>query len=131
MAQHSFAALGALRSLHVVRQPARLAGALHRLAPMLDRFGSALGGMVVRAQGRNAADRPLQREWHIAADNDHGPEIPCMAAILLARRLARGESLAPGAMPCMGLLTLEDFRPEFVRWDMRTDVLESTPELIA
>lgn len=44
-----------------------------------------------------------------------------MAAILLARRLARGDGPAPGAHTATGLLTLDDFTPEFDRWGMVTD----------
>lgn len=47
-----------------------------------------------------------------------------MAAILLARRLARGEALPVGAHACAGLLTLAEFEPEFARWGMVTDVVE-------
>jgi hypothetical protein len=44
-----------------------------------------------------------------------------MAAILLARRIARDQALPHGAMPCMGLLRLDDFAPEFEKWGMTTE----------
>lgn len=47
-----------------------------------------------------------------------------MAAILLARRLARGDALPTGAHACAGLLTLDEFAPEFARWGMVTDIVE-------
>ena len=47
-----------------------------------------------------------------------------MAAILLARRLARGEPVPVGAQVCMGLLKLADFEPEFLRWGMQTDLVD-------
>ena len=49
-------------------------------------------------------------------DQDHGPEIPCMAVILIARRLALGVAFPPGAMTGMGRLDLGAFEPEFARW---------------
>ena len=61
----------------------------------------------------------------LTAEASHGPEIPVMAAILLARKLARGEITARGAFPCMGLLTLADFKPEFARWRISTIVEDS------
>jgi len=79
---------------------------------------------VVRAAGTGAQGQPCRRAWHIAADHDHGPEIPCMAAILLARRLAAGHPLPTGAHTSTGLLPLEAFAPEFARWGMQTDVVE-------
>jgi hypothetical protein len=45
-----------------------------------------------------------------------------MAAIWLARELARGRNIAPGAQACMGRLTLNDFQPEFDGWGMVTDL---------
>jgi hypothetical protein len=46
-----------------------------------------------------------------------------MAAILLTRKLALGQIIERGAFPCMGLLALSDFEPEFRRWGM-TIVIE-------
>jgi hypothetical protein len=43
-----------------------------------------------------------------------------MAAIVLARRSARGEVFKSGASPCMGFLTLSEFAPEFARWKITT-----------
>ena len=124
LSQRAFAVLAWLRRVGVLKHPSALAGVLNASAKLFDLLGSALGGMVVRVAGINANGQPVNRAWHIAADNDHGPEIPCMAAILLARRLARGEPMASGAYPCVGLHALEDFAPEFAKWGMETDVVE-------
>jgi hypothetical protein len=43
-----------------------------------------------------------------------------MAAIVLAQRLARGEAFKAGAFPCMGLVRLAQFAPEFARWRITT-----------
>jgi len=52
----------------------------------------------------------------------HGPEIPTFAAVLLARRLARGEPLPVGAHACLGLLDLPEFEAEFARWQIDSQV---------
>jgi saccharopine dehydrogenase-like NADP-dependent oxidoreductase len=127
IAQRAFAFLAGLRSIGLIRNPASLAPLLDRVAPALDPFGTDLGGMVVRVEGRDASGRPARRAWHITADAAHGPEIPCMAATLLARRLAQGEGLPTGAFSGMGLLELADFGPEFARWGMHVDTLDETP----
>jgi len=124
LTQRSFAALAWLTRRGLLPRPERMAGLLLHTARWFDRFGSALGGMVVRVQGEDAQGRSRTRAWHIAADHDHGPEIPCMAAIVLARRLAQGQLLPMGARACVGLLELEAFQPEFARWDMVTDVVD-------
>ena len=41
----------------------------------------------------------VRRTWQLTAPAMDGPEIPCMGAILLARRLARGEVFQSGAFP--------------------------------
>lgn len=123
MGQAVFAALSALRAARLLPRPARFAGPLNSVAGWLDPLGSSLGGMVVRVRGESAG-KPVARAWHIAADDDHGPEIPCMATILLARRLARGEALPIGARTATSLLSLQEFHPEFARWNMQTDVVD-------
>ncbi len=120
--QRAFALLATARAVGLVPRPQRLARAISAAARALDFLGSALGGMVVEAEGIDVHGRPARTAWHITAGDGHGPEIPCMAAILLARKLARGEALPVGAQPCMGLLRLADFEPEFARWRMHTEV---------
>ena len=45
----------------------------------------------------------------IIARSGHGPYIPCMPAILLARGLARGEVRQRGASPCVDLIDLDTY----------------------
>lgn len=125
LAQRVFAFLACLRAVRLLPRLTLFAGLLNATARALDFMGTALGGMVVRVEGLDADGRPSRRAWHIAADDDHGPEIPCMAAILLARRLAHEPAaLSAGAFTAAGLLTLDDFTPEFARWGMATDTLD-------
>jgi hypothetical protein len=124
LAQRGLALLSALRSARCVPSPARWARALNGLAAAFDPFGSAVGGMVVRVRGSAADGAPVARAWHITAGDNNGPEIPCMAAILLAERIARGHAPEAGARVCMGLLGVADFEPEFARWHMATDVVD-------
>jgi saccharopine dehydrogenase-like NADP-dependent oxidoreductase len=122
-AQYAFAALAALRRRGYLLRAPRLATVLHHAGKVFDPLGTSRGGMVVRLRGLSVAGTPVQLAWNLFAPHHHGPEIPCMAAILLARRLARGDALTPGATPCMGLLRLQDFLPEFQRWGMKIDLL--------
>jgi hypothetical protein len=45
----------------------------------------------------------------IIARSGHGPYIPCMPAILLTRKLARGQLDRSGAMPCVDLIGLDEY----------------------
>jgi hypothetical protein len=106
---------------------ARWGGSLNRVSTWLNWFGSGTGGMGVRVTGIDAAGQRKCLTWELVAEGNHGPEIPCMAAILLANKLHRGHSFAPSAQVCMGMLELTEFEPEFTRWDISTQISESMP----
>ena len=87
-----------------------LAAPLHALSQRLESFVSDKGGMFVSLQGVGFDDKPLKLDWHLLAEHNHGPHIPCGAAIALAKKLAaQPDSLPAGAMPCMGLLSVEEY----------------------
>lgn len=101
------------------------APSLDRLASVMDILGSENGGMLVSLRGMRADGRRVRVDWHLTAEASHGPEIPAMPAILLTRKLARGEIAVRGAYACTGFLALEDFQPEFERWRISTSIQES------
>ena len=98
-----------LTRMKLIRDPVMMAGAVLRMARRLDRLGSDVGGMRVLVAGRRAGGRAGESTWRLTARNGDGPAIPCIAAIVIAKKLARGESLQPGARPCQGMMTLEEF----------------------
>jgi NAD(P)-dependent dehydrogenase (short-subunit alcohol dehydrogenase family) len=104
---------------------AQWAAPLDHAASWFDCFGSERGGMLVSLTGAKQDSRKCRIDWHLVADNNHGPEIPSMAAILLTQKLLRGDTVLRGATPCLGLLTLDDFELEFTRWGIRTDLVET------
>lgn len=118
------AGVAGLRRMGVPIPVERWAHQLDQVAGWFDRFGSECGAMLVSVTGTKKDGRGQRVEWHLTADDNYGPEIPCMAAILLANKLARGEINARDAMPCMGLLTLDEFQPEFDRWGIETSIRE-------
>lgn len=126
IAQSAFALLAKLRTWGLLTKPSRLASLLNFTSPSLDFLGSSLGGMFVRVEGVKSDGAIGKRAWHIAADNDHGPEIPCMAAILLARKIATKQMSSTGAYACVSMLVLKDFELEFAKWTMFTDIVEET-----
>ncbi len=95
--------------LGLVRDPAALTDTVLPMARRLDRLGSNVGGMRVVIAGRRSDGAQGKSTWHLTARDGNGPAIPCIPAIVIARRLARGESLGIGASPCVGMMTLEEF----------------------
>lgn len=117
--------LAALQRVGLPFPVARWAVGLNRLAGIFDAAAGEKGGMRVSVVGdRRDGGGRVRRTWQLTAPAMDGPEIPCMAAILLARRLARGEVLQSGAFPCMGFLTLSEFAHEFARWQITTRMEE-------
>ena len=53
----------------------------------------------------------------------HGPNIPCLPAIILARRIAAGQLLEPGARACLDLIGLEELLGAMNGLDITTRVL--------
>jgi hypothetical protein len=108
----------AMRRAGVLLPLERWSGAIAGATKLLDRFGSDTGGMIVALRGINRAGGVAHLEWRLTARSSHGPEIPCMAAILVARKLIEGKLTVTGAFPCMGFLELTEFEQEFARWDI-------------
>jgi hypothetical protein len=103
---------------------ARWSAFLDRVGTWLNWLGSDTGGMTVRIVGTGDAGQRRCRTWELLAQNNHGPEIPCMAAVILANHFNRGDAIVPGAKVCMGLIGLSDFEPEFARWNISTRIDE-------
>ena len=101
--QWALAGLAALRHRRLIPRLDRFAAIVHHLAGVFDLFGSPTGGMVVRVSGDDCEARAQTVAWHVVAPDHCGPEIPCMAAILLARRIARGDVPDVGAFSMHGL----------------------------
>jgi NAD(P)-dependent dehydrogenase (short-subunit alcohol dehydrogenase family) len=102
-------ALGALVRLGFIRSLDRHASFLLRLAFLFDRFGSGRSGLHMILTGTGHDGRAKERRFHLIARSGHGPYIPCMPAILLARWLAKGSLEMRGATPCLGLIDLDTY----------------------
>lgn len=83
--------LAALRRIGLPFPVARWAVSLNRFAGMFDAGAGDKGGMRVSVVGnRNGRGGRVRRTWQLTAPAMDGPEIPCMTAILLARRSSLG-----------------------------------------
>lgn len=98
--------LGALVKWGLVSSLDNHANRLLRLAFLFDRFGSGRSGFHMILSGIGHDGSPLKRRFIIVARSGHGPFIPCMPAIIMTRRLAKGEVTLRGARPCLDLIDL-------------------------
>ena len=81
---------------------------LYTLGRWMQPVFSDRGAMFVKLEGLHDNGARYAHAWNIVARENHGPYIPCAASIALANKIAAGEKLPVGAMPCMGLLTVEE-----------------------
>jgi hypothetical protein len=98
-----------LRRHGIVADWQRHAAALKRLSEHTMRWGSSAGAMHVEIAGRRHDGTVHRVKWYIVAPDGDGPQIPCTAAIVIARKLARSEMPQRGAMPCLDLFSVDEF----------------------
>ncbi|HCS23453.1 MAG TPA: saccharopine dehydrogenase NADP-binding domain-containing protein [Alphaproteobacteria bacterium] len=96
--------LGLMRSLSV------MAGALVKLNPLFNIFGSDRSGFYLRMQGTGHDGAACEKSFYLIARQGHGPHLPTLPALIMARKLlASRADLPAGAMPCVGLMTLDEY----------------------
>lgn len=102
---------------------ARHAKWLLALSHIFDGFGTTSGGMHMILKGQGIDGKSLEMKWFIVAKNNDGPQIPCVPAIILARKILSGEWATSGAVPCMGLITLDEYMKELETFAIKQYVL--------
>ena len=99
------------------------------LAPMLlgasrlfDGMGSDVSAFYMEMTGTSATGLAQTVAFNLTAGSGDGIYIPCVPAIILARRLARGDCTATGAFPCVGFIDLAAYLGELAGLDIRWTV---------
>lgn len=109
------------------------AGLMKRVADICEPLGSDRGGMYVTVGGRDSDGKAVSKTWSLLADDGHGPWIPVLPALIVARKLRDGAIGRRGAAPCMDLFDLEEFEAETARfsiWTERRDGASAAPALL-
>lgn len=96
----------------LLRKAERLAAPLVKAKSWMNRLGSDAGGMFVVMEGRGADGAQKKVSWHLIARQNNGPYVPQTAATALTRKLLAGSQPERGAMPCVGLLRLDEITAE-------------------
>lgn len=106
---------------------ARYAPALLALSERWLARGSDVGVMQVELRGVDADGAALQLRWRLVARNGDGPQVPATAAIVLARKLARGQLPGGGARACLDLFSLDEFIAALEGHAIETTIEEIRP----
>ncbi|MDQ3478093.1 MAG: saccharopine dehydrogenase NADP-binding domain-containing protein [Pseudomonadota bacterium] len=109
--------------LRLIHSLASHAERLLKLSFLFDRLGSDKSGFHMFLDGLGHDGRKTSIRIFMVAGQVHGPNIPCIPAILLARRIAAGEKIAPGARPCLDLLNLDQLLSAVAHFDIQTTAL--------
>jgi saccharopine dehydrogenase-like NADP-dependent oxidoreductase len=112
-------ALAAAVRAGLLPRGAPFATMLNKLSRVLEPTISDKGGMFVTLEGVGQDGAPLTLTWYLIAAHNDGPNIPCAAATALARKLAAGQRLPTGAMPCVGLLSVAEYLEPLRDLDVR------------
>jgi hypothetical protein len=103
-----------------------MAGAMHLVTNHV-RWGEHRGGMFVEVQGQGKDGDPIVREWHLLAEGDDGPLIPCMAVEAIIRKSLVGTPPPAGARTAISDVCLSDYETLFTRRTIYTGIRERAP----
>jgi saccharopine dehydrogenase-like NADP-dependent oxidoreductase len=92
-----------------------LAPVLLRLSNLLDAFGTDDSGFFMETEGLSTEGELKRAVFELTARAGDGLMIPCTPAIVLCLGLVAGTVTERGAMPCMGLVALDDLLAELSR----------------
>lgn len=92
--------------IHNLKKSAPL---LLRLSFLFDGLGTANSGFYMQlfGKGNNGSEKSILFE--LVAHSGDGPYIPCMPAILLAKKLANKQIVERGAYPCVGFISYNEY----------------------
>jgi len=106
-----------LSKIGLVKNWAPLSKAIVGTSNVFLPFGSDKGAMEVLIKGKSNDGNDKEVKWTLYAPKGNGPYIPTLSTIILARKLLKNESHEShnnaGAMPCVGLFELSEFKTDF------------------
>jgi hypothetical protein len=108
--------------LRLVRSLEPHADTLLRASFLFDPVGSNRSGFHIRLEGTGHDGGSMRVEGFMVARQGHGPHIPCLPAVLLAKRIAAGNLPAAGARPCLDLIDLDQYLAALEPLDITTTV---------
>lgn len=109
--------------LGIVKSLSPYAEGLLKFSFLFDPLGSDKSGFHMLLRGLDHRGERMEIRIFMVARQVHGPNIPCLPAIILARRIAAGRRLEPGARACLDLIGLEELLGAMRGLDITTRVL--------
>lgn len=105
----SLYALSWLSRLHLLPRLDKLTRPLLAISRLFNRFGHDNTGFYMILSGRDKDDRPKTIRFDIHAQHGDGLYIPCVPSIVLAEKLSTDNLETRGALPCVGVISLDEY----------------------
>ncbi|MBX2834587.1 MAG: saccharopine dehydrogenase NADP-binding domain-containing protein [Micavibrio sp.] len=102
-------ALSWLVRVGVVKSLVKAAPLMLKASYLFDCLGTSNSGFHMELSGKDKSDCDKVVTFELTARSGDGPYIPCMPAILLAKKLAADDVSETGAYPCMGFITKDEY----------------------
>lgn len=113
-----------LARIRLIDNWARYSSAISTMSCWFQNLGTAIGGMYMQLNGIGLDGHAKEIRWDLVAEAGHGPQIPTIPSIILAKKLAEGSLNVKGAQACVGLFSLADFTLETTEWNIWQNVCE-------
>ncbi len=113
-------ALSWLVRANIINNLGKYAEQLLKMSRWFDWLGSDRSAFHMKLSGTALDGTSKEAGFSLIAKSGHGPYIPSTPAIILARLLASGELSRYGAMPCIGLLSLEQYLEGLKELDIKS-----------
>lgn len=108
-----------LTRIGLIRKLENTAPFLLKTSYLFDWLGTANSGFHMSMSGIGYDGTKKKISFELTARSGDGPYIPCMPAILLARKLASAEIKRKGAYPCLGFISLDEYLAALSKLDIK------------
>ncbi|MBA2650980.1 MAG: saccharopine dehydrogenase NADP-binding domain-containing protein [Tatlockia sp.] len=90
-----------------------------KISRCFDSFGTDNSGFYMEIKGLDKQGKPAIRLFEMLAQHGDGLYIPCIPAIILSKKLAMKTINVVGAMPCLDLISLDEYLIELKGFDIK------------
>lgn len=115
--------------LKIVNNLNRYTKLLTKISEWFLGFGTDSGGMFIELKGVGFDQKEKILNWQLVAEKGVGPNVPIISAELIIKKTIDGKTKS-GAMPCMGMFTLEEFFEIAKRWNIRQVEISNDEPLV-
>ena len=111
-------AISWLVRIGLIKRLEKAAPLLLKTSYMFDWLGSTNSAFHMELSGKGLDGNDKMVKFELTARSGDGPYIPCMPAILMAKKLADGDVQDSGAFPCVGFITKDEYLSSLSEMDI-------------